>query len=75
MAGNINFRGFSSSVIGLNDFCQETVDFALSDTLLCGRTIRLQPRRRCRTTTSTVPYVGESLAFEYNLTGAERASR
>ena len=65
--GNINFT-VSSSVIGMNDFCQQTVDFGATDIAYStGQSV-------C--TTNQVPYpfqymptVAGGLAFEYNLTG------
>ncbi len=65
--GNINFN-VSSSVIGMNDFCQATVDFGATDIAYStGQSV-------C--TTNQVPYpfqymptVAGGLAFEYNLTG------
>jgi phosphate transport system substrate-binding protein len=65
--GNINFT-VSNSVVGLNSFCQQTVDFAASDiSYAAGQSI-------CSPTQVPYPYqyipdVGGSLAFEYNLTG------
>jgi len=63
--GDINFT-VSSSILGMNAFCQKTVDFGATDiSYATGQSI-------C--STSQVPYpfqyipdVGESLAFEYNL--------
>jgi phosphate transport system substrate-binding protein len=65
--GNINFN-VSSSVIGMNDFCQATVDFGATDIAYStGQSV-------C--STSQVPYpfqymptVAGGLAFEYNVTG------
>ena len=65
--GNINFN-VSSSVIGMNDFCQATVDFGATDIAYStGQSV-------C--TTNQVPYpfqymptVAGGLAFEYNVTG------
>ncbi len=65
--GNINFN-VSSSVIGLNDFCQATVDFGATDIAYStGQSV-------C--TTNQVPYpfqymptVAGGLAFEYNVNG------
>jgi phosphate transport system substrate-binding protein len=65
--GDINFT-VSSSIIGMNDFCQNTVQFGATDiSYATGQSV-------C--TTSQVPYpfqympdVAGGLAFEYNLTG------
>lgn len=65
--GNINFS-VSSSVLGMNEFCQQTVDFGATDIAYStGQSV-------C--STSQVPYpfqymptVAGGLAFEYNLTG------
>ena len=65
--GNVNFT-VSSSIVGLNDFCNQTVSFALSDLSYAAGLSDCSP--------SQVPYpyqyipdVGGSLAFEYNLQG------
>ena len=65
--GNVNFT-VSSSIVGLNDFCNRTVSFALSDLSYAAGLSDCSP--------SQVPYpyqyipdVGGSLAFEYNLQG------
>jgi phosphate transport system substrate-binding protein len=65
--GNINFT-VSSSVIGMNDFCNKTVDFGAADIAYS------TGQSNC--TTAQVPYpfqympdVAGGLAFEYNLTG------
>ncbi len=65
--GNINFT-VSSSIVGLNDFCNNTVDFALSDLSYAAG------QSDCSPTQVPYPYqyvpdVGGSLAFEYNLQG------
>ena len=65
--GNINFT-VSNSVIGLNSFCNQTVDFAASDISYA------TGQSDCSPTQVPYPYqyipdVGGSLAFEYNLTG------
>ncbi len=65
--GNVNFT-VSSSAIGLNDFCQETVDFALSDTSYAAGQSACRPAQ-VPYHYQYVPDVGGSLAFEYNLTG------
>lgn len=65
--GAINFA-VSSSVLGMNEFCQQTVDFGATDIAYStGQSV-------C--STSQVPYpfqymptVAGGLAFEYNLTG------
>jgi phosphate transport system substrate-binding protein len=66
-AGNINFT-VTSSVVGMNDFCQNTVNFGATDIAYS------TDQSNC--TTSQVPYpfqympdVAGGLAFEYNLTG------
>ena len=65
--GNINFT-VSSSVIGMNDFCNKTVDFGATDIAYS--------TQQANCSTSQVPYpfqympdVAGGLAFEYNLTG------
>ncbi len=65
--GNINFT-VSSSVIGMNDFCQQTVDFGATDIAYS--------TQQSDCTTNQVPYpfqymptVAGGLAFEYNVTG------
>jgi phosphate transport system substrate-binding protein len=63
--GNVNYT-VSSSVVGLNDFCNRTVDFALSDLSYAAS------QSDCSPTQVPYPYqyvpdVGGSLAFEYNL--------
>jgi phosphate transport system substrate-binding protein len=65
--GNINFT-VSSSVIGMNDFCNRTVDFGATDISYA--------TEQSNCTTSQVPYpfqympdVAGGLAFEYNLSG------
>jgi phosphate transport system substrate-binding protein len=65
--GNINFST-TSSVIGLNSFCQQTVNFGATDIAYS--------TNQSNCTTSQVPYpfqymptVAGGLAFEYNLTG------
>ncbi len=69
--GNINFSA-SSSVLGLNQFCQQTVDFAASDISYasgqsaCGSQQVPYPYQY-------VPDVGGSLSFEYNLKGSNGA--
>ncbi len=65
--GNINFT-VSNSIIGLNSFCNQTVDFAASDISYA------TGQSNCSPTQVPYPYqyipdVGGSLAFEYNLTG------
>lgn len=66
--GNINFTP-TSSVIGLNDFCQQTVNFAASDfSYAAGRS-------NCSPSEVAYPYqyvpdLGGSLALEYNLKDA-----
>ena len=66
--GDINFT-VSSSVIGLNDFCNQTVAFAASDLSYAAG------QSACSPTQVPYPYqyvpdVGGSLGFEYNLKGA-----
>src|ERR1700733_2074599 len=63
--GDINFT-VSSSAVGLNDFCNKTVDFGASDLPYSADASACTP--------SQVPYpyqyvpdVGGGLAFEYNL--------
>ena len=65
--GDINFS-VSSSVIGMNDFCNKTVDFGATDISYA--------TQQSNCTTSQVPYpfqympdVAGGLAFEYNLQG------
>jgi len=65
--GNINFT-VSSSVIGMNDFCNKTVDFGATDIAYS--------TQQANCSTSQVPYpfqympdVAGGLALEYNLTG------
>jgi phosphate transport system substrate-binding protein len=65
--GDINFS-VSSSVIGMNDFCNKTVDFGATDISYS--------TQQSNCTTSQVPYpfqympdVAGGLAFEYNLQG------
>ena len=65
--GNVNFTT-SSSAIGLNDFCQRTVDFALSDLSYAAGQSACSPTQ-LPYRYQYVPDVGGSLAFEYNLTG------
>jgi len=65
--GDVNFL-VSSSVIGLNDFCSRTVDFAASDISYAAE------QSACSSTQLPYPYqyipsVGGGLGFEYNLTG------
>ncbi len=67
MAGT-SISAVSSSVIGLNDFCQQTVDFALSDTSYAAGQSACRPAQ-VPYHYQYVPDVGGSLAFEYNLTG------
>jgi phosphate transport system substrate-binding protein len=65
--GNVNFS-VSTSVIGMNEFCQQSVDFGATDiSFATGQSV-------C--STSQVPYpfqymptVAGGLSFEYNLTG------
>lgn len=66
--GGINFT-VSSSVIGMNDFCNKTVDFGATDISYA--------TGQASCSTSAVPYpfqympdVAGGLAFEYNLQGA-----
>lgn len=66
--GDINFT-VSSSVIGMNDFCNRTVDFGATDISYA--------TQQSQCSTSQVPYpfqympdVAGGLAFEYNLQGA-----
>ena len=66
--GGINFT-VSSSVIGMNDFCNKTVDFGATDISYA--------TQQANCTTPQVPYpfqympdVAGGLAFEYNLQGA-----
>lgn len=65
--GNINFS-VSSSVIGLNDFCQQTVNFAASDLSYAAGQSNCSPTQ-VPYHYQYVPDVGGSLAFEFNLTG------
>ena len=65
--GNINFA-VSSSVLGLNEFCQQTVDFAASDLSYAAGQSACSPTQ-VPFHYQYVPDVGGSLAFEYNLTG------
>jgi phosphate transport system substrate-binding protein len=65
--GNINFT-VSSSAIGLNDFCQRTVDFAASDLSYAADESACSPTQ-LPYRYQYVPDVGGSVAFEYNLTG------
>src|SRR5271155_1130098 len=65
--GDINFA-VSSSVVGLNDFCNQTVDFGATDISYA--------TQQANCSTSAVPYpfqympdVAGGLAFEYNLQG------
>jgi phosphate transport system substrate-binding protein len=65
--GNVNFT-VSSSIVGLNDFCNQTVSFALSDLSYAAG------QSDCSPTQVPYPYqyipdVSGSLAFEYNLQG------
>ena len=69
--GNINFT-VSSSLIGLNAFCQQTVLFALSDLSYAAG------QSDCNPTQVPYPYqyvpaVAGSLGFEYNLKGPNGA--
>ncbi len=66
--GDINFT-VSSSVVGMNDFCNKTVDFGATDISYA--------TQQANCSTSQVPYpfqymptVAGGLAFEYNLQGA-----
>jgi phosphate transport system substrate-binding protein len=65
--GNINFT-VSNSIIGMNDFCQNTVNFGAADIAYS--------TQQSICSTSQVPYpfqympdVAGGLSFEYNLTG------
>jgi phosphate transport system substrate-binding protein len=65
--GNINFT-VSNSIIGMNDFCQNTVDFGAADISYA--------TQQSICSTNQVPYpfqympdVAGGLSFEYNLTG------
>lgn len=67
--GQINFT-VTSSVIGMNDFCDNTVDFGATDIAYS--------TGQANCTTNQVPYpfqympdVAGGLAFEYNLDGAD----
>ena len=69
--GDINFT-VSSSVIGMNDFCNKTVDFGATDISYA--------TQQANCSTSQVPYpfqympdVAGGLAFEYNLQGPNGA--
>ena len=66
--GNINFT-VSSSIVGMNDFCNQTVDFGATDISYA--------TGQADCSTAQVPYpfqympdVAGGLAFEYNLQGA-----
>lgn len=66
--GDINFT-VSSSVVGMNDFCNKTVDFGATDISYA--------TQQSNCATSAVPYpfqympdVAGGLAFEYNLQGS-----
>lgn len=66
--GNINFT-VSSSIIGLNDFCNRTVDFGASDLSFAAS------QSDCTATQVPYPYqyvpdVAGALGFEYNLEGS-----
>jgi phosphate transport system substrate-binding protein len=66
--GNINFT-VSSSIVGLNDFCNQTADFGATDISYATR------QSDCGSKQVPYPYqyipdVGGSLAFEYNLKGS-----
>ena len=65
--GNVNFT-VSNSVLGMNSFCNQTVDFGATDISYA--------TQQSNCTTSQVPYpfqympdVAGGLSFEYNLTG------
>ncbi len=66
--GDINFAA-SSSVVGLNDFCQQTVEFGLSDISYGARQGDCGPKQ-VPYPYQYIPDVGGSLAFEYNLKGS-----
>jgi phosphate transport system substrate-binding protein len=65
--GDVDFS-VSSSVIGLNDFCQQTVDFAATDLSYAAGESACDPSQ-VPYSYQYVPDVGGSLAFEYNLMG------
>ena len=65
--GNVNFA-VSSSTIGLNDFCDQTVSFGASDLSYAAGQSDCDPTQ-VPYHYQYVPDVGGSLAFEYNLTG------
>ena len=68
--GNVNFA-VSSSTIGLNDFCDQTVSFGASDLSYAAGQSDCDPTQ-VPYHYQYVPDVGGSLAFEYNLTGHDR---
>jgi phosphate transport system substrate-binding protein len=65
--GNINFS-VSSSTIGLNEFCQQTVDFAASDLSYAAGQSACDPTQ-LPYRYQYLPDLGGSLALEYNLSG------
>ncbi len=63
--GNVNFTA-SGSVVGLNQFCNQNVDFAASDISYGAGQAACSPKQ-VPYPFQYVPDVGGSLAFEYNL--------
>jgi phosphate transport system substrate-binding protein len=66
--GDINFVP-TSAVVGLNDFCQQTISFAASD-ISYGAHQSNCSRAQVPYPYQYIPDVGGSLAFEYNLKGS-----
>jgi phosphate transport system substrate-binding protein len=69
--GDVNFV-VSSSVVGLNDFCQQTIAFGLSDISYATRQGDCDPKQ-VPYPYQYIPDVAGSLAFEYNLKGSNGA--
>ncbi len=66
--GDINFA-VSNSIVGMNDFCNNTVDFGATDISYATRQSGCGPKQ-VPFPYQYVPDVGGSLAFEYNLKGS-----
>ena len=67
--GNVAFTE-SSSTVGLDDFCNQTVDFAASDLSYAAGASDCSPAQ-VSFPYQYIPAVGGSLAFEYNLQGTD----
>jgi phosphate transport system substrate-binding protein len=65
--GNVNFE-VSSSILGLNEFCNQTIDFGASDLSYAAGQSDCDPTQ-VPFHYQYVPDVGGALALEYNLSG------